>query len=143
MSYNFHPQNPLCKKTEEMARSQGIMEKHMNDRNETSPESNRASVEKGMAYFMHAGPICVLGSVLTMFQISFRTCNHLAALISLCLGHVLNGLQGPYIGPNLSPLSFSSQYDLYIPYNRPIIVTMDQRKEYKDQTFSQPNSQLS
>ena len=34
-----------------MARGQGIMEKHMNDRNETFPETNRASVEKGMAYF--------------------------------------------------------------------------------------------
>ena len=58
-----------------MARAQGIMEKHMNDRNETFPETNRASVEKGMAYFMHAGPIYVLGTALSMFQISFRTCN--------------------------------------------------------------------
>lgn len=115
MSCNFHPQNPLCKKTEEMARAQGIIEKHMNDRNETSPESNRASVEMGMAYFMHAGPIYVLGSALPMFHISFRTwISHLAALLSLCLGHVLSGLHGSYIGPNLSPLSFSSQYDLYI-----------------------------
>ena len=54
MSCNFHPQNPLCKKTEEMARAQGIMEKHMNDRNnDPKCDAEEATMQSGQWLLYH------------------------------------------------------------------------------------------
>lgn len=67
-------------------------------------------------WLMHAGPIHVLGSAQSRFQMSSKMCIPcIAAFLNLCLGQVFNVLHGPYTGP---PAKETQSLDAITLYRR-------------------------